>query len=49
MEVWNHYTVHLKLILYCMLTNWNLNKNLKMGKRVQPWWLSGLAPAWARV
>ena len=29
MEVLNHHIVHLKLI-HCMLTNWNLNKNLKM-------------------
>ena len=27
MEVLNHYIVHLKLTLHCMLTNWNLNKN----------------------
>ena len=29
MEVLNHYIVHLKLIAHCMLTHWNLNKNLK--------------------
>ena len=29
MAVLNHYIVYLKLILHCMLTNWNLNKNLK--------------------
>ena len=23
-EILNHYMVHLKLILHCMLTNWNL-------------------------
>lgn len=27
MEVLNHYIVHLKLMLHCMLTDWNLNKN----------------------
>ena len=37
MEVWNHYIVHLKLILHYKLTNWNLNKNLKKEseKRIQ--------------
>lgn len=25
----NHYIVHVKLILCCILTNWNLNRNLK--------------------
>ena len=30
MEMLNHYNVHLKLILHCILTNWNLNKNLKI-------------------
>lgn len=29
MEVLNHYIIHLKLLLYCMFTNWNLNKNFK--------------------
>ena len=29
MEVLNHCIVHLKLIIHCMLTNWNLSKNLK--------------------
>ena len=29
MEVLNHYIVHLKLTLYCILTNWNLNKSLE--------------------
>ena len=29
MEVLNHYIVHLKLILRCMLINWNLNKSFK--------------------
>ena len=29
MDMLNHYVVHLKLILHCVLTNWNLNKNLK--------------------
>lgn len=29
MEVWNYYILHMELILHCMLTNWNLNKNLK--------------------
>ena len=35
MEVLNHYIVHLKLILNYMLTNWNLNKILKimLGKK----------------
>ena len=23
----NHYILHLKLVLHCMLTNWNLKKN----------------------
>ena len=25
----NHYVVDLKLTLHCMLTNWNLNRNLE--------------------
>ena len=29
MEVFNHYILHLELGLHYMLTNWNLNKNLK--------------------
>ena len=29
MEVLNHYIVHWKLILHCMLTDWNKNKKLK--------------------
>jgi len=29
MEVLNHCIVHLKLIVHCMLTSWNLNKNLE--------------------
>ena len=29
MEVLNHYIVHWRPILHCILTNWNLNKNLK--------------------
>ena len=29
MKVLNQYIVHLKLILYCMLTNWNLNTYFK--------------------
>ena len=29
MEVLNRYIVHRKLTLHCMLTNWNLSKNLK--------------------
>ena len=29
MEMLNHCVVHLKLILHCRLTNWNLNKDLK--------------------
>ena len=28
-EVLNYCIIHLKLTLRCMLTNWNLNKNLK--------------------
>ena len=32
MKVLNHY-VHLKSILHCMLTNWNLNKNFKKRER----------------
>lgn len=28
-EVWNHYSVFLKIILQCMLTTWSLNKILK--------------------
>ena len=36
MEVLNHYIVHLKLILLCMLTNWNLNKNSKNKKVKAP-------------
>ena len=28
MKVLNHYIVHLKNVLQCMLTNWNLNENL---------------------
>ena len=28
MELLNHYTVHLKLILHCTLNIWNLNNNL---------------------
>ena len=35
MEVWNHYIAHLKPILHCMLTNWNLYKNLKKKKKNQ--------------
>ena len=31
MEVLNHYTVQLKLISHCMLSNWNLNKSFKKG------------------
>ena len=35
------YTVHLKLILHCLLTNWNLNKNIKIKStwlaRFDPW------------
>jgi len=23
----NHYVIHLKLILHCMSSNWNLNEN----------------------
>ena len=33
-KVLNRYIVHLKQILHCMLTNWNLNKNLKKNKRI---------------
>ena len=29
MDVLNHCIVHLKVRLHAMLTNWNLNKNLK--------------------
>jgi len=29
MDVVNHYIVLLKLISYCMLTDWNSDKNLK--------------------
>ena len=29
MEVLDHYIVRLKLILHCMLTHWNFNKNVK--------------------
>ena len=39
MWVWvalNRYIVHLKLILYCMLTKWNLNTNLKKRGWVGP-------------
>ena len=32
-EVLIHCIVHLKLILQCMLINWNLNKNLKLQKK----------------
>ena len=42
MEVLNHYIVHLKLILHCIITNWNLNNNLKKSPQaildVQPQW-----------
>ena len=34
-EVLNLYIVHLKLILHCMLTNWNQNKNLE--KKPKQW------------
>ena len=33
MEVMNHYIAYLKLILNYMLSNWNLNKNLKKKRR----------------
>ena len=36
-EVLHHYTVHLKLMLHCMLTNWNLSKNLKKIKKEDSW------------
>ena len=29
MEGWNYRILPLKLILHCMLTKWNLNKNFK--------------------
>ena len=32
MEVLSHYIVPLKLMLHCMLTSWNLNKNLREKK-----------------
>ena len=38
MEVLNHYIVHMKLMLHCMLTNWNLNKNFKTN--IQKSWKS---------
>lgn len=34
-EALNHYMVHVKLILRCILTNWNLNKNLSL--RIYGW------------
>ena len=30
MEVLDHHVEHLELILHCMLTKWNLSKNLKL-------------------
>lgn len=35
-EVLNHYIIHLKLSLHCVLTNWNSNKNLG-GKKEWRW------------
>ena len=35
LEVLNQVIVHLKLILYCLLTNWNLNKNFKKLQKYQ--------------
>ena len=35
----DHYIVHLKLILYCMLTNWNLSKNFKKEEEEWGWFL----------
>ena len=32
-EVLTHYTVHLRLMYHCMLTTWNLNKNLERKKK----------------
>ena len=32
-EVFNHYIVHLKLVLHCMLTNYNFILAQKMGKK----------------
>lgn len=29
MDVLNHYIIYLKLILHCLLPNWNLNKDFK--------------------
>ena len=29
MEMLNHYVVHPKIILHCILTNWKLNKNFR--------------------
>lgn len=35
MEMLSHYTAHLKLMLHCLLTTWNLNKNFSKEVNLQ--------------